>query len=254
MLNRIFVILAILAGLAVILLTHFTIRPHIQEIIDTRDRFERNWISERNRANDLQTTLTDTENKLVETETELKNTQSQLASETSRADTQTQRANNLQRDLTDTRNRLNEAQQELARWGAIGLTVDQVLSLRDEARNLREFNSVLEAEKLVLLRVNQRLTNELAALIPKDPNYHPPLPENTSGTVLVVDPKWRFVVVNMGEDDQMQKNGVLTVSRDGKLIAKIILMTVYQDRSIANVMPGWEFGEIMEGDNVIYTP
>lgn len=254
MLNRIFVILAIVAGLAVIVLTHFTIRPHIQEIIDTRDRYEGNWKRELSRANGLQKTLTETETKLVETETELKSTKTQLAAETTRADTQTQRANNLQRDLTETRNRLNETQQELARWGAIGLTVDQVLLLRDNERNLRELNAVLEAEKMVLSRANLRLQRELDALLPKDPSYHPPLPDDTSGSVLVVDPKWRFVVVDLGEEDDMQKNGVLTVSRDGKLIAKVLLMTVYQDRSIANVMPGWEFGEIMEGDHVIYTP
>jgi len=27
--------------------------------------------------------------------------------------------------------------------------------------------------------------------------------------------------------------------------------TVHKDQSIANIMPGWELGEVMEGDQVI---
>jgi hypothetical protein len=134
------------------------------------------------------------------------------------------------------------------------MTVDQVLLLRDTEKNLRELNAVLDAEKTILSRANLRLQRELDFLLPKDPSYHPPLPDDTNGMVLVVDPKWRFVVVDLGEEDDMQKNGVLTVSRDGKLVAKVLLMTVYQDRSIANIMPGWDFAEIMEGDHVIFTP
>jgi hypothetical protein len=41
------------------------------------------------------------------------------------------------------------------------------------------------------------------------------------------------------------------VSRNGRLVAKVILRGIDKDRSIANVMPGWNFGEVAEGDMVI---
>jgi hypothetical protein len=42
------------------------------------------------------------------------------------------------------------------------------------------------------------------------------------------------------------------VSRNGKLIGKVRVSTVQPDRSIANIVPGWQLEEIMEGDQVIF--
>jgi hypothetical protein len=45
-------------------------------------------------------------------------------------------------------------------------------------------------------------------------------------------------------------NGELLVSRDGKLVAKVVVRSIEKDRSIANVVPGWKLGEVIEGDEV----
>ena len=71
------------------------------------------------------------------------------------------------------------------------------------------------------------------------------------GKVLVADPKWNFVVLNVGEDQGVLEFGELLVNRNGRLVAKIVVRSVQKDRSIANVMPGWELGQVMEGDLVI---
>jgi cell shape-determining protein MreC len=65
-----------------------------------------------------------------------------------------------------------------------------------------------------------------------------------------VDPKWQFVVLDVGEDQGIIKDGELLVSRDGKLVAKVVVRSVEKGRSIANLMPGWTFGEVVEGDLV----
>jgi archaellum component FlaG (FlaF/FlaG flagellin family) len=71
------------------------------------------------------------------------------------------------------------------------------------------------------------------------------------GKVLVTDPKWDFVVLNVGEDQGVLDNGELLVSRDGKLVAKVKITSVQKDRSIANIEPGSKLGEVLEGDKVI---
>ena len=43
------------------------------------------------------------------------------------------------------------------------------------------------------------------------------------GKILVVDPKWDFVVLNIGQDQGVMDEGELLVSRDGKLVAKVIV-------------------------------
>jgi hypothetical protein len=70
------------------------------------------------------------------------------------------------------------------------------------------------------------------------------------GKIIVVDPKWDFVVLNIGEDQGVKPEGELLVSREGKLVAKVIVRTVEKDRSIANLVPGWKLGDMFEGDEV----
>ena len=95
----------------------------------------------------------------------------------------------------------------------------------------------------------KRLENELA--IYKTPDYAVPLPAGLKGKILVTDPKWNFVVLNVGEEQGVLEHGEFLVNRDGKLVAKVKVRSVQKDRSIANVVPGWQLGEVMEGDQVI---
>ena len=70
------------------------------------------------------------------------------------------------------------------------------------------------------------------------------------GKILVVDPKWDFVILDIGEDQGVIDGGEMLVSREGKLVAKIIVRSVEKDRCIANLIPGWKLGEMIEGDFV----
>jgi hypothetical protein len=76
------------------------------------------------------------------------------------------------------------------------------------------------------------------------------LPAALHGKILVVDPKWDFVVLNIGEDQGLISQGELLVSRQGKLVAKVIVRSVEKDRSIANLVPGWKLSDMIEGDEV----
>jgi cell shape-determining protein MreC len=65
-----------------------------------------------------------------------------------------------------------------------------------------------------------------------------------------VDPKWNFVVLNVGEDQGVLEDGEMLVSRDGRLVAKVIVRSVQKDHSIANIVPNWRLGDVIEGDEV----
>jgi len=43
----------------------------------------------------------------------------------------------------------------------------------------------------------------------------------------------------------------LLVNRDGRLVAKVKITSVQKNRCVANVMPGWQLGDVIEGDLVI---
>src|SRR2546422_101786 len=140
MLLRICLILTILAGAGVIAVSHFQVRPHVQEIIDQREKNAKDRDNEKRQKETAQ-------KQLKETKAEL-----------------------------------------------------------DQLRN---------------------------------PDEDPPMPVGLKGRVLIVDPKWSFVVLDVGEKQGAVKNGVLMISRKTKLVAKVRIMSLQPERSIANILPGW---------------
>jgi hypothetical protein len=92
------------------------------------------------------------------------------------------------------------------------------------------------------------LNNQLAGFI--GTNYVVKLRANLKGKIIAVDPKWDFVVLNIGEDQGVLEDGEMLVSRDGKLVAKVIVRSIQKGHSIANVVPGWRLGDMVEGDEV----
>ena len=118
-------------------------------------------------------------------------------------------------------------------------------------RSLQSTQNELEAvqeENGVLQRTVSRLTAQINELI--GTNYVVTLRADLKGKIVAVDPKWDFVVLNIGGDQGVLPDGEMLVSRDGKLVAKVIVRSVQKDRSIANVVPGWQLGDVIEGDEV----
>jgi hypothetical protein len=109
--------------------------------------------------------------------------------------------------------------------------------------------AVVEDEKRVLQRQLVRVNNELDVY--RDPNRPVQLPATLIGKILVADPKWDFVILSVGADQGAIQRGEMLVNRDGKLVAKVRITSVQKDRCIANVLPGWKLGDVLEGDQVI---
>lgn len=250
MLLRVFLILAILAGAGVIAVTHFVVKPHVQSIINTRNEYESNWKRETARANKLQGELKVTTAKLNETQATLEQTQTELVATRTQADNEKKRADTLTQQLQTTTEERNAAQQDLAAWNAAGIKVDELKQLVANYKQAQEHIGVIEEEKRVLDKEVKRLKGELARYV--DPDGEPPMPAGINGKIIVVDPKYDFVVMNIGEKQGVVPNGVFMISRDSKLVAKVRVASVSPDRAIANVIPGWKLDDILEGDLVVY--
>ena len=249
MLLRICLIVAVIAGLAVGALNFVyvkekitTLQTNLKTESDAHQKFEKDY-----RA---------TKKDLDKTTAELKQTKTTLEATTAAKDkaeadmiAQTKRADKLNEDLTKTRQERDTAQADLAAYKGTGRTPQQILGMNQELKTLQDSLAVAGTENKVLLQELKKVKTELAVY--KDPTFFVPLPAGLKGKVLVADPKWNFVVLSVGEDQGVLERGELLVNRDGKLVAKVVVRTVQKDRCIANVMPGWELGEVMEGDQVI---
>jgi hypothetical protein len=249
MLIRISLIIAILAGLAVGTLNIVKVKEKITTLYSERD-------SERQQKEQAQSELAQTKKDLDKTTADLKITKQNLETTTGERDraqadlaATTKRADKLTEDLKKTTTERDDARAELAAYEATGVKPEQIVSMRNSFKGLQDDLAAVKDENKVLGNKIRKLNNELA--IYKTPEYIVPLPPNLRGKVLVADPKWNFVVVNVGEDQGVLEHGELLVNRDGRLVAKVKIRSVQKDRAIANVLPGWQLGDVMEGDQVI---
>ncbi len=248
MLLRISLIVAILAGIGAGVVSYLEFSDKIPALVQQRD-------SEKSAKNDALTKLASTEKNLKKTQGELTSTKQELTDTKSERDKAVARADGLGRQvdqltdqLTKTKSERDAAQGDLAAYKATDLTPEQILGLNKELKNANAEIEVANGEKVVLLHTISRLTNELNKYV--GPDQYVKLRADLHGKILVVDPKWDFVVLNIGEEEGVIPDGELLVSRQGKLVGKVIVRTVQKERSIANLVPGWKLGDVTEGDEV----
>ncbi len=249
MLIRISLIIALVAALAVGVLNFVMVKEKIVTV-------EQHRADEQKAKLEAQDQLAKTTKDLEKTTADLKQTKETLDTTTAEKDkavaeaaSQTQRAADLTEKLTKTTSERNEAQQELAAYKVTGWTPAQILTADKVLKQTEEALEVANMEKKILDRELVKTKEKLAILVVED--YKVRLPADLKGKILVADPKWDFVVLDFGENKNVIEGGELLVNRNGKLVAKVRIQSIQKDRCIANLMPGWKLGDVVEGDQVI---
>lgn len=249
MLLRISLILAILAGIGTIVFTQLKTREHLKGIIAAREQHKAEEAKQRTARQKAEgdltktrATLNTTSNALVKTEEDLNGTRQQLQAAQ-------ENIAKVRAELKAAIDDKTKAQQELAKWEQLGVKPEQVKDMIVKLKIGEEAIVALGEEKKILDRRVKELENKIALLL-GDEEYVVPLPAGTKGNVVAVDPKWNFVVLDLGANKGMLEGGVLTVHRNSQLVGKVRIREVLSNRSVAILMPGWKLGEIEEGDQV----
>ena len=245
---RISLIIAIVASLATAGISFLKVKEKIITLKDERDK-------ERTDKEIAQRDLGNTRKDLATAKKDLDKTKADLATTTSERNAAVTEAANAKKLSEDVSKKLAKAtedrdkfDQELSQYKVVG-TVAQVGAALADAKGLRNDRTNLVTTIVNLGRELTVATNKLYQLTGGEHDVI--LPPELRGSVVVVDPKYEFVVLNVGGDNGLKENGVLLVNRNGKLVAKLKVRSVQPDRAIANVLPGWKLGEVMEGDSVL---
>jgi hypothetical protein len=238
----------ILTGIGAITIAQFIVRPHVKSMADARNRALSDYQNEKNAHTQTKSRLEDTQVKDALSERNFEEAKSQLAVATAKATGQEKRANLADRDLAETKKILAGVQADLAAWNSLSIPVEQVKSLVSQVKKLRATTEALEEEKQLLAAILKKSNNLINR---PDFGDDPLLPSGLKGKVLVVDPKYDFVVLDIGADKGVEQRGTLLVSRNNKLVAKVKVARVEPERSIANIVPGWKLDQVIEGDQVI---
>ncbi len=246
---RISVILALVFGLAVGVLNVVMVKDKVVKLAADRDH-------EKQVKEETQQQLAATNTVLKKTIADLKTTKATLEATTQERDqavakaaSESKRADRVTEERDKIRKERDDAQAELASYKLTDLTPQQIVAMNKNYKDLEKALEGSQQENKVLGQKIVALRNELN--IYKTVDYVVPLPAALKGKVLVTDPKWNFVILDVGQDQGVLEHGELLVNRNGRLVAKVKVRSVQKDRCIANVLPGWQLGDVVEGDQVI---
>jgi hypothetical protein len=250
MLLRISLILAILAGIGTIAVTHVKTREHLKVIIEAREKNAKDRDTATARYKKAENNLASTSNLLNQTKSTLAKTEEELTGTKQQLATVQENLNKVKADLATAIEDKKTAQAEVAKWESIGPKPEQIREMIVDLKKKEDAIVAMGIEKQILSRQVAELDNRIKLLIGDD--YVVPLPAGTKGNVVAVDPKWNFVVLDLGAEKGMLQGGVLMVHRNSQLVGKIRINEVQPNRSIASLLPGWRLGDIEEGDQVLY--
>jgi hypothetical protein len=250
MLIRISLIVAIVAGLAVAVVNFVQVKEVITTTRDTLSTTSNTLVQTQTTLSKTQRDLKSTQSELATTKETLKTTEEVRDQALADAETNRKRSAELTTKLNTTTKERDDAQAELAAWNALGIQVNQVKTLIANYKEAQEAIEVAKQENRILSNKNRSLQAKVDFLLGGE-DYHVKLPEELKGKITSVDPKWDFVVLNIGEDQGVLQDGELLINRSGKLVAKVRVTMVQKDRCIANLVPGWKLGDVIEGDSAI---
>jgi len=239
----------IVVGIVTLATTQLVVRPHIQALTKARAEAEASRERERISRVAAEAELARTNEKLARTENDLRTASTELTQATARFTETEQRATKLDAQLNATKQTLAGVKADLAAWNSSELSVDQIKNLIAQLKSLRSTNELLRVSVDDLSFQLARAQAKLDVLFTDD--LEQALPAGLKGNVLAVDPKYDFVVLDIGAANGVERNGRLLVNRDSKLVAELKVTRVEKDRSIADIIAGRKIRDVLAGDRVI---
>jgi hypothetical protein len=257
MLTKIFLILAILIGIAAAILGFTQIKPKIEDL-QTKlvDETEKRG-QQTTRANKAEKDR-DAEKAAKEAETarhnttkgKLRQTESELAGAT-------EQISQLNIKITKVTADLTAAKQEFNAWLNLGIDVDKIKDMIAELKAEKLKNEALNGENKMLATKLRAAENYIKILIDKesfDDEEGVPMPTDLKAKVVAIDPKWDFVVLDVGKAQEAREGGNMLIYRDGKLIAKVKIRSLTENTCVATIMSGWKLVDVTEGDLALHRP
>jgi len=201
-------------------------------------------------------TLKQAQNDLTQSKGDLAKATNDLQTAKASLDQMTQEADGLKTQMADKDKELQQSKTDLASAqdtlkkitdglkkagiediGNVDKLSDKVLSLGDE-------NKILGQQLVTMHAENVQLKEKL--------EYLTTTPVGLRGHVTVVQEKWGFLVLDVGQTQRVQPNAEFLVYRDTKLIGKVQVVSVAANNCIAQIMPEYLRSTPAVGDLIIH--
>jgi len=192
---------------------------------------------------DLQYTKQDleaTSNKLVATTIELDTTKTELEGKKQEVVALTEKVDAVNAELAQCNGTVTQLEQDKA-----GLQT-QIEECYNKIVTAEEDRRECQDEKATLDKIIKDMEAELGG------DKIRGIPPGLSGKILVVNPDWNFVVLDIGSDSGLVQNAEMLVHRGEKLVGKVRISSVQKNLSVAEIINDWVKAPIQEGDCVLF--
>ncbi len=181
-----------------------------------------------------------TRTELANTKTELEGTKNDLAAAQQKIVDLNDTIEKKNVELVEANGRIVQLEQDK---NGLQLQIDdlnnQLVKAEDEMRDLQD--KIATLDKVIKDLEAKEGTPGLARI-----------PVGTMGRILVVNPDWNFVVLDIGSEQGLVANAEMLVHRKDQLIGKVRISAVEKSLAIAEILRDWTKQSINEGDYVLY--
>jgi DNA repair exonuclease SbcCD ATPase subunit len=168
-----------------------------------------------------------TQNKLTAAEQQVAHLNDRLEESRQQLAQANQTINQLERDKVALQGSIEDLELRIAE------VEDEKLELQDELLDSRDFITQLEDEI-------KELTGDTTEV-----------PDDLMGKIMVVNPEWNFVVLDIGRDSGLGVNVEMLIKREDQLVGKVRISALDKDVAVAEILKEWEQSPVKEGDHVI---
>ena len=246
--TRILLVIAILAGIGALVIAHLKIEPAIKDINEQKSKLTTDLATETDAKKKVETNLTKIKGEFDEQSNKLKKTEDDLVAKTKdAADLQTAK-DGLTADLEKSRKETQTAKSENEEFSKLNKTVADISATYVKLAKTTEERDIFAQEKRILQSHVVKLDNDIINLKSRFEDVRVELPPGLTGKVLAYDPKYEFVVLDIGNNHGVKQNGEMIVSRDGKFVGKVRITSVQDNQCIANVLRKERKSDVLEGD------
>lgn len=189
----------------------------------------------------LQTQVSSLDQELSAKERELRDLQTAHTTLTSAEKTTTEQLSSRTAENDQLRQQVTNAREDRNKLTA------RLVAAKDEINRLQGLKQSLE-ERAAQLHLQNTLVSQKLQTLGIKPDTSLDAPPAVQGEVLAVADG--MVELSLGRDDGIREGFTLEVHRGGNYLGRIKVRTVRDDKSVAEVLPGFQKGFIQAGDRV----
>jgi len=249
---KILLILALLTGGGSIAVSHFMVKPRIEKAEKAEKDNMAKYTAEQAAKARVQGELNETKQILDTTKSELETTKTTLANTTSDLDKSKQEVASLNGKVSEKDRQIKKLVDDNKEFVEFGKSMADIKKTYAALPKVTKERDVFTAENKVLQVEVNRLKNKMREL-DRNSLIAPAvrLPAGLSGMVISVDPRYEFVILNVGGKAGALVDGEMVITRGGEMISKVRISSVEPDYSVANVIQSWKKKDAVEGDTVL---